>query len=403
MISKKRWKFILDMGLNIGAVSAPIAILQLIIYPYLAKQLSAEEYGLMITMYSMWIVVSNSLGNVLNNIRLLRSNEYEENSLQGDFPLILYKWWGINVIIILFASIFYLKGFFLVDILLSILIATLILLKSYFEVGFRIKLNYVAILLNGLLQSCGFIIGLFVFRFTGVWQSVFIFGFLFSSCFTILKTDMLKEQPRKTILYDTVNRDVNLYTVATFSNSSMSYADKLVLYPLMGGHVVSIYYTATILGKIVSMVSGPITSVILSYISKWEKGKKNIFSKVLFLGGVLAVVGYFITMLISRPVIQLLFPQWLGEVMVYLPITTVAIVIQTLNSFLNPFVLKFYDIKWQIVINIISVFSYFLGALLLWNFFGMIGFCVGTVIGHATKTIIMILLYFFDKKKIQAD
>lgn len=403
MISKKRWKFILDMGLNIGAVSAPIAILQLIIYPYLAKQLSAEEYGLMITMYSMWIVVSNSLGNVLNNIRLLRSNEYEENSLQGDFPLILYKWWGINVIIILFASIFYLKGFFLVDILLSILIATLILLKSYFEVGFRIKLNYVAILLNGLLQSCGFIIGLFVFRFTGVWQSVFIFGFLFSSCFTILKTGMLKEQPRKTILYDTVNRDVNLYTVATFSNSSMSYADKLVLYPLMGGHVVSIYYTATILGKIVSMVSGPITSVILSYISKWEKGKKNIFSKVLFLGGVLAVVGYFITMLISRPVIQLLFPQWLGEVMVYLPITTVAIVIQTLNSFLNPFVLKFYDIKWQIVINIISVFSYFLGALLLWNFFGMIGFCVGTVIGHATKTIIMILLYFFDKKKIQAD
>ena len=277
MIVNKKWKFILDMGLNIGAVSAPIAILQLLIYPYLAKHLSAEEYGLMITMYSMWIVVSNSIGNVLNNIRLLRSSEYEENSLQGDFPLILYKWGGINVIIILIASIFYLKGFFLINILYSILIATLILLKSYFEVGLRIKLNYVAILFNGLLQSAGFVIGLCVFYFTGVWQAVFIFGFSFCVCFTILKTGMLKEQSKKTMLYDTVNRDVNLYTIATFSNSSMSYADKLVLYPLMGGHVVSIYYTATILGKIVSMVSGPITSVILSYISKWNRDKKSIF------------------------------------------------------------------------------------------------------------------------------
>ena len=271
------------------------------------------------------------------------------------------------------------------------MIATLILLKSYFEVGLRIKLNYVAILFNGLLQSAGFVIGLCVFYFTGVWQAVFIFGFSFCVCFTILKTGMLKEQSKKTMLYDTVNRDVNLYTIATFSNSSMSYADKLVLYPLMGGHVVSIYYTATILGKIVSMVSGPITSVILSYISKWNRDKKSIFSKVLILGGGLAIIGYVITMLISRPVIELLFPQWLDEVMIYIPITTVAIVIQTLNSFLNPFILKFYDIKWQIVINIISVSVYFLGSLILWHFYGMIGFCVGTIVGHAAKTLIMVL------------
>ena len=202
------------------------------------------------------------------------------------------------------------------------------------------------------------------------------------------------------MLYDTVNRDVNLYTIATFSNSSMSYADKLVLYPLMGGHVVSIYYTATILGKIVSMVSGPITSVILSYISKWNRDKKSIFSKVLILGGGLAIIGYVITMLISRPVIELLFPQWLDEVMIYIPITTFAIVIQTLNSFLNPFILKFYDIKWQIVINIISVSVYFLGSLILWHFYGMIGFCVGTIVGHAAKTLIMVLLHFNAEKGV---
>lgn len=391
---KKKWKIFFDICLNIGATGIPIAILQLVVYPCVAKRISTDVYGLMITFYSMWIVISNSLGNVLNNIRLLHASQYSDKGIIGDFSLLLRRWVIINIVIILVGSVFYLKGIYLLEIVFSIVIATLILLKAYLEVGFRIKLNYRAILINGILQSIGFLAGLGIFLITDIWQFVFLFGFLFNTIFTVAKTGILKENFIKTELYKQVNKETNLYTIATFSTSMMSYADKMVLYPLMGGHVVSVYYTATILGKIVNMVSGPITSVILSYISKWEKGKNRIFSKILFLGIIMACIGYSLTMLISRPVIELLFPQWFNEVMIYLPITTVAIVVQTLNSFLNPFVLKFYDIKWQIIINLVSVLSYFICALVLWHLFGMVGFCVGTVIGHLSKTLIMVWLSF---------
>lgn len=401
---QKQWKIVLDMGLNICAVSAPIAVLQLMVYPYLAKNLDSEIYGLMLTMYSVWMVVSNSLGNVLNNIRLLHAGGYEDVNSAGDFKVILYRWFWLNAVLAGIITIFYMPEFCLQDIAFSIFIAGMIMLKNYIEVGFRIKLDYGALLVNGLLQSIGFLAGMAVFYITQIWQSVFMFGFLLPLLFTLWKSCITKEPCLKTKQYKKIKRDSNLLAVATFSNSLMSYADKMVLYPLMGGHVVSVYYTATILGKIISMLSGPIASVILSYISKWDEGKKKIFSKVLAAGGVLSLIGYGITICVSHVVVAALFPQWAEEVMIYLPITTIAVVIQTLNSFLSPFILKFYDIKWQIVINIVSLIVYLGGALLLWNLWGMMGFCIGTVTGQLAKTVIMTGLYYFDSgRKSEAE
>lgn len=393
-MSKTRWKIIFDMCLNISASGAPIAVLQLIIYPYLASHISSEEYGLMITLYSLWIVISNSLGNVLNNIRLLWNTEYEKEGLKGDFPFLLRDFMIINFIVIFIGTVFYIKKFNIIYIVFSLIISMLILLKAYCEVGFRIKLDYISILINGILQCFGFVFGLIFFYFTRVWQFIFLFGFLLNTIFTILKTGMLKESFVRTRIYKNVSKDAGIYTLATFSGNLMTYADKMVLYPLMGGHIVSIYYTATILGKIISMISGPVTGVILSYISKWSNGQKKIFSKILIVGVILAVIGYGITMVISYPVINILFPQWKDEVMIYLPITTIAIAIQTLNSFLNPFILKFYDMKWQVIIGMASVAVYFVMALILWNFYGMIGFCIGTVLGQLSKTLIMVFLHF---------
>ncbi len=397
--TKKQWNIVLDMGLNICAVSAPIAVLQLAVYPYLAADMESEAYGFMLTMYSVWMAVSNSFGNVLNNIRLLRAKEYADMHLIGDFKPILYQWLLLNGMIIAAVTIYYLQEFQSGALFFSIFISSMILLKSYAEVGFRIKLDYRAVLACSLLQSLGFTAGAAAFRFTRIWQFVFLFGFLFSLSFTLWKSCVTKEQCVKTELYKKTKRDSNLLAVATFSSSMMSYADKLVLYPLMGGHMVSVYYTATILGKIISMLSGPVSSVVLSYISKWENGRKKIFAKVLASGGILAVIGYVITICVSRTVVSLLFPQWAEEVMLYLPITTIAIVIQTLNSFLSPFILKFYEIKWQIVINLSSLFLYLSGSLLLWHMWGMTGFCVGTVIGQLSKTVIMVGLYGFDSRK----
>lgn len=398
MNSKKK-KVILDMCLNIIAVSVPVAILQLAVYPLTAKCLGAEEYGFMLTIYSIWIMVSNSLGNVLNNVRLLYNNEYMESGLEGDFIILFRRWSIINAVGICILILIYSAGFNLIHIVLGCIVSCLILSKAYLEVGFRIKLNYKAIVISNSFQAAGFLLGCYMTIATeGIWELIFIIGYGASCIYCALNTRLLKEKAVKTELYSKVRSDSCQLVIAAVIGNLMNYADKLVLYPLMGGTAVSIYYTATILGKIVGMFTGPINSVILSYISRWSSSQKNILNKVLVLGVVLVIAGYIVTMLISRPVIGLLFPQWVDQVMIYMPVTTITVLLLVLVSIIQPFILKFCEMKWQIVINAVSVGVYFVIALVLWKLWGLMGFCIGTVIGTIVKLIIMLSVYYKNKE-----
>lgn len=385
-------KIVLDMFLNIIAATVPVAVLQLVVYPVTAKNIGGNEYGLMLTIYSVWIMISNSLGNVLNNIRLLYDKDYKDD--KGDFNILFLRWSIINVLAIGIIIVFYCGGFSWSHLLLGIFVSLLIITKAYLEVGFRLILNYKAIVINNILQSIGFIIGAYIASVTGIWEFIFILGYVFSCIYCAVKTKLLEEPFRKTSMFKAVDKDVNRLTVATIISNIMTYADKLILYPLMGGYAVSIYYTAAILGKIVGMVTGPINSVILSYISKWESNNRRLITKILLLGIVLCIVGYIITMIVSRPVLNILFPQWVDEVMHYIPITTINVLLLVLISILSPFVLKFCDIKWQIIINGAGVVVYFVCALALWIAFGLTGFCIGVMIGTFTKLIIMIVVYY---------
>lgn len=393
----KNKKIILDMILNIIAATIPVAVLQLIVYPITAKNIGGDEYGLMLTIYSVWIMISNSLGNVLNNVRLLWNGEYEEGEIKGDFNILLIQWGVINAVIIGAVIVFYCDGFNLVHVGLGIVVSLLVIAKAYLEVGFRLILNYKSIVINNIMQSMGFFIGAYITVITGIWESIFILGYLFSCIYCLIKTKLLREPFCKTKIFERVNKDSNKLIIATVISNMMTYADKLVLYPLMGGTAVSIYYTATILGKIMGMLTGPINSVILSYISKWKADNRNLITKILLLGIGLCIIGYVVTLVLSRPVLGMLFPQWVDEVMHYIPITTVNVLLLVLISMLSPFVLKFCDMKWQIVISGISVVIYFICALVLWNYFGLTGFCFGAMAGTFVKLIIMLCVYYRNK------
>ncbi len=397
-MSLKR-KIMGDMVLNIIAVMIPVASLQLVVYPITARIVGSESYGLMLTVYSVWIMISNSLGNVLNNVRLLHNNEYGNNKIVGDFSILLKRWSIINSIAICGALMYYCGFNNIVHIVLGIIVSILVILKDYTEVGFRIHLNYKAIFINNFLQGIGFFIGTIGLYITHNWECIFLCGYLFSCIYCIKNTQILKEPSCKTTLFNEVSRDANQLVLATVISNAMNYADKLVLYPLMGGHAVSIYYTATILGKIIGLLTGPIISVVLSYISKWKNTQVNVLNKVFFFGVLASIIGYGFTLIISRPVLSVLFPQWVDEVVKYIPITTINVLLLALVSIVSPFILKFYAMKWQIIMNTISSVVYFSSAFFLWKRFGLIGFCYGTVIGTLTKLLIMIFVHYIYSQK----
>ena len=396
-------KVVSDMILNIIAAALPVALLQLIIYPHLAKILGGDEYGLMLTIYSIWIMISNSLGNVLNNIKLLKNPQYEEFGEEGDIEILLRQWLGAGSALVFIVIWVYCGCFNATHILLGTLTSATIFLKAYLEVGFRLKLNYIAIAINSVMLGVGFCVGTGLFELTGCWEFVFLAGYMLSVIFCVVKTRLLWIGARKTKMYKEVSRDSYYLVISAIISNCINYADKLILYPLMGGTAVSIYYTATILGKITGMLTGPINSVILSYISRWDNSKSKFFNIILGLGFVTIAVGYVVTMLLARPVLGILFPQWVDDVMEIIPFTTATVMLTVLTSILQPFVLKFCNIYWQIMISGVGSAAYFVSALVLWKIYGLNGFCIGTIIGAVVKIVIMIAVYYSRDKNVKSS
>lgn len=397
MATKKKLNIFNDMILNLVATGIPVAVLQLIIYPILSRTLSVEDYAMMLALYSLWMLVSNTLGNCILNVRLIKNNLYEKRQVQGDFLNILARYAFVNLLIISIVSIIYLKTFDAFSLVMSILISLAIFLKAYLDVGFRIQINYKFIALAGLIIGLGYVAGYFLSFTSGRFEYVFLCAYLPACLFVALKTKLLHEKRAKTEMYRETLKDCNTLTLSCVISNLMVYADKLVLLPLLGAHSLAIYYNSTLLIKIVGLLTGPVSSVILTYVSKWEKDKDNVFVKMLYLGMAVLFVGYILIMLVARPVFGILYPMWVDEIIKYIPITTINMCLITLVAMLNPFVLKFRNINWQVRIGLISSVVYFVSALVLQHYFGLMGFCFGTVIGSAARVGLLVYAYYSNR------
>lgn len=394
-------KIFKDILINIISSAIPIVILQLIIMPYISGSVSSDNFGLIITFISLLNIVPATIGNTLNNIRLISNLEYREKGYIGDFNVILC-FGGILNLIFMTAGICYFDGSFkAINLSLIIIAATIQMINNYFIVAFRIKLNFVHILLNNLILSIGHLIGTWLFMITSLWQLIYICGYLFSLIFIFTKTDIWKEPFNKTPFFINTSKETVFLLLANILNRLLNYSDKLIIYPLIGGTFVAIYYVATFFTKIVSLVITPINGVALSYLSKIKNTQQNLF-KYTFLGGsVFCFLGYIICIVISRPVLSIIYPQYVDEAMSFIYLTSATTAIMVLNSIVVPFVLKYCKMKWQMVINGVTLFMYLTMALLLYKSYGLMGFCIASLVSRIIQLAVSLFIYItFHRRDI---
>lgn len=396
---RNRKKVILDMLLNIISTAVPTIILQLLILPSIANFEDENKYGLIVTILAMLNVIPATMGNSLNNIRLVYEERYKENKTKGDFQLVLVICETVNILLIFIISWYYLGKFDVINILLIMITGILWLGREYHIVAFRISLNYKAILLNNLYLTLGYGLGYIVFRITNYWQFIYILGMLISYVYIYINSDICKEPFVKTIFWKNVLKDNLLLLISVIFARLINYADKLLLYPLLGGAVVSIYYVATIFGKVVSMAITPINSVALSYLAKIKNKPDHLFKWTYMMGIVVCVIGYILAIIFSEPILKIIYPMYVDEAMKYIYITSATVCINVLTSILTPFVLKFFAMKWQIVINGVTTACYVIISVILLYFYGLTGFCIGALLTNIIKLLITTLVYLFNDEK----
>lgn len=390
----KKKKIVFDMALNIAATAIPTFVLQLVILPALSRYMPDERYGLLVTLLAFLNVVPSTMGNVLNNIRLLFNNEYVDEKQDGDFNFILSILAVVDIVAITVFLFYYDKELTLLNLLLIIVVSVLWLGREYFIVAFRLNINYVHILICNMLMIVGYGVGFLLFRLTGYWQWIYLFGLLFSLIYCFIKSNLWKEPFKRTSLFKKTSTQGILLLIAKIFNRLITYADKILIYPILGGAVVSVYYAATIFGKVVSIMITPINSVALTYLAKVRTKKDNTFKSALLLGSVVCVVGYFLCIVVSRPVLSILYPRFVDDAMKYILITTGTTVLYALTSIVDPFIMKFFDMKWQIAINGSTVGVYLILCLSFLKLWGLMGFCLGALLTNALKLVFMIFIYY---------
>jgi O-antigen/teichoic acid export membrane protein len=380
------------------ATVIPMLALQFIILPQVSLKISADSYGQLLAIIAFMYLFASSFGSVLNNSKLIHYKRYDELKIQGDFNIILVIFLFLNAIIMILGLLYYGKSLNVLTNIGLVLISSLLLFNTYVSAEFRIKLNFKNILANSIVLFFGYLIGFVLFLFTGYWILVYLFGLGFSIIFLIIKTSIWRESYSKTPLFKITSREVIILLGAGILVSSGAYVDKLIIFPLLGGAAVSIYYAATILGKTIALAIAPITGVLLSYLAHMKKFSKSNFKFLLLSSSIVGFIGYWLVIFISEPLLSFVYPQYVEDALQYVPVTTLSIILTIISSVINPVILKFLSAKWQMFINGSYMLIYVPLSIYLLSLYGLMGLCVGILIANFIKLLIMISTYFFVNK-----
>lgn len=386
-------RFVIDVLLNLVGTFIPVAVLQLLIYPRMASNMSSDEYGLMQSLVSIVYLTGGTLGGALSTTRLVSVYDYESTNSEGDFqPLFGLSQVVVMLLIPITMLLLYHSSVAIYDVVLVTIIGILCCAQNYLEVGLRLKVDFRRILESKVALCFGYLAGAFLFRYLPLWELVMIFGAAFQVLYFVLRTTIVHDSLKITMLFQKTFSSFAYLSLSTLMSKALTYIDKVFIYPLLGGTSVSIYYAANLLGKLVMQALEPINNVVLSYLARKSKISRSTWKLAIVVGFTVCALGYLFCLLASNMVLELLYPQWRFEAMQLVPISTLTLCVSALTSFLNPFALKTVSASAQMLFNGSSLLCYSILVFTLVPSFGLFGSCVALLASYIMRLVIMIVL-----------
>ncbi|MCM3771785.1 hypothetical protein M3225_15055 [Priestia aryabhattai] len=385
-------KVIQDVFLNLIATALPILILQFVCLPIISNIEGVETFGQILSLISLFTLISFPIGNVLNNINLLNNKKYTDNQLIGDFNFnwILGIFLGGVIISIVYFSFF--NSFSWTTLIFLNILTILSLSKEYLVVIFRLSLNFKGILVNSFFICIGYLLGILMYFYFHFWELIYIIGMFFSVMYLIYKANLNKDSFKRTKYYFRTTKDTLILLSSSLLRNSINYADKFVILILLGPKSVSVYYTSSIIGKIILMGVNPINSVILSYLIRKEKLNIKGFLKGFLSIIVISIFSYFLIIFISPFFFRSLYPVLSEEALNIIWITAGIAILNVLSAVLQPYNLRFNNVKWQLHLNLIYAITFFLITIFGSIYWGLGGFVLSVLFSSVIFLILQVVL-----------
>lgn len=388
-------KVLVDFLLNFIASLLTTGITQLLLFPWLSRIMSEEKYGLVLAIMGVVNTITGTVGGSLNNTRLIVNSEYDGNAMKGDFNLLLIFLSLLGLIAFL-AYLFYQHIFgFTIVLLLSILILAASF-RNYGTVFYRLSLNYKKILLSSVIISAGSIAGMMIiyyFELSDLWYFPFLLGEIFGIVYILLSTKVLREGCKFTKMKNRVIKIEIVLLTTTLLSNVLTYLDRLVLLPLLGGEAVSIYTVASFLGKSFGTIMLPLAGVLLSYYAQknYIMTKSKYWKINLMMFG-LGIPFFLISIFLSPVVTRWFYPTIVDDAIKYMVLANSSAIILTIANMTQPAVLKYASIKWQIIIQLIYAILYLGFGYFGSKLYGLMGFAVAALFASVIRLLVLYLV-----------
>lgn len=390
-------KFLKDSTLNIISNLIVVVVIQLIAFPIIQKYISDSQFALLIVLYGIAIVVATSLGNTLNNVRLLHRDgidriEREKLFTKGFIIIII-----INLILFTIISIFYSPKFNF-NLLLMIIFSLLLTSRYYLNVYFRENLKYINILLVNINVFIGYLIGLIIFMYLiPLYSIVFLLGEILGFIFLLRKTQFFKYL-RKSKIYNkdkvkTIFSDYINFTLINIIINILNYLDRFILLPIIGPILMNVYFIASTASKMIGLITTPMNNVILSYLSiKNSRDNLKRFIQINFGVLVASVPMFFIVKYSSLLVVYILYNNYLTKVSSIINLVVIICILQIFNSIFHPFAMRMIKSRIIFFIQLGYGLIYLILAFLGSYSYSLRGFCIATILAMLLKLIVTNLL-----------
>lgn len=380
-----------DFIYNIIASLLFTGVLQVVVYPVLASKFD-QEYGTILTIMGIVNAIAVSLGNTLNNVRLIMNSAYDEKQVSGDYNIILAGAVAIAIIVVAAITGIYFKQPAAQAVGISIYTALLVF-RYYHCVQFRIILNFKKIMQGNVCGALGFQVGIFFLYFIPIWCIPFLLSEIFYIGYVLKNTDLYKEKYGRTALFPQTFHKYLVLIVSGLAGNLLTYMDRLIIYPLLGSDAVSTYTVASVFGKSLSIVMTPVAGVLLGYYAQSNfKMTKKLFWKIN--GVTIALSAAFMGVLVfAAPfVLQILYPGIYQSAIPYLFWANLAATISVSGSMTQAAVLKFAPAWVQVVKEGIYAVIYIVLGILWLNSYGLMGFCFAALLANVARLLVLYVI-----------
>lgn len=382
-----------DFIINILASMVYTFARQIVVFPLLAARLSDADYGTLLTVSGLANVCTAMIGISLNNIRLIEDSHYQEQGLRGDFNLLCLLGSGVSAV---FAAVLW--RMFSLSALTAVLLAAYLIVSNFYQYAtafFRLELNFKRTFWCNMAVSAAYCAAALVFATAELWPAVFLVGEGAGLLFVSKTTPFFKEPLTRTPLFTATAVTLLTYMSTGLIGNLLQYADRMILYPVLGAESVSYYSTASFFGKSAGIVMTPIAGVLLGYFAQKDfKASKKLFAMVNGCS-LLCLAVFLLGCWIFAPwFTRLLYPTLYESAAPYIFLANLASAISIAGSMAQPMVLKACSIRWTLLIQVIYGISYLLLSWWLLPLYGLLGFCWASIASNAIRTLMLYAIGF---------